>query len=597
MLSSPRGRTMRLWSSLLAFAIGACGGGSDPSVPTEISLNTSTLAFTSIGATQQLTATVLDQDGNPLSGAQVTWSSSSDAVATVSPTGLVTATGPGTAEITATSGEATGTAEVSVTQELTAFEQASGNGQAAVAGQALAQPLVVRARDASGSPIPNVAIQFQVTQGGGSVVPAETQTSPDGTASTVFTVGPTAGQAQQVAVSAVGTAFSTTFSASATNPAAAIEVSAGNGQNAPAGGHVPVSPAVRVLDASDDPVSGVQVRFEVTSGGGAVSGNVKATGADGVATLDTWTLGPTGVNTLSVTVDGQTVAGEPLTFVATTDASTGYNIKIQYIGTPSSSQLLAFAEAEIRWEGLITGDLADIPLDLPATPHPCGDGLPAISETVDDLLILADLQPIDGPGAVLGRAGPCLTRLSDQLPVLGVMLFDTDDLEDLEAFDLLADVVVHEMGHTMGIGTLWAEHGLLADPAGQGGTDPHFTGAQAIAAFDAAGGTDYPDEKVPVETEGGPGTEDSHWRETVFDNELMTGFINQGANPLSAVTVRSLADQGYTVNPAGADPYTLPLPGVRAGARGRMFVLQGDALRLPVRRVDQAGRLREAPAR
>ena len=216
---------------------------------------------------------------------------------------------------------------------------------------------------------------------------------------------------------------------------------------------------------------------------------------------------------------------------------------------------------------------------------------------MDDLLILADLQPIDGPGAVLGRAGPCLTRLSDQLPVLGVMLFDTDDLEDLEAFELLDDVVVHEMGHVMGIGTLWSEHGFLVDPAGQGGTDPHFTGAQAIAAFDAAGGTDYPDEKVPVETEGGPGTEDSHWRESVFDNELMTGFINVGPNPLSAITVRSLADQGYTVNLAGPDPYTLPLPGVRAGARGRTFVLQGDALRLPVRRVDQAGRLREAPAR
>jgi hypothetical protein len=177
------------------------------------------------------------------------------------------------------------------------------------------------------------------------------------------------------------------------------------------------------------------------------------------------------------------------------------------------------------------------------------------------------------------------------------MVFDTDDLDDLESFDLLDEVVTHEMGHVMGIGTLWPEQGLLADAVSEGGVDPHFTGTQAIAAFNAAGGTDYPDEKVPVETEGGPGTEDSHWRESVFDNELMTGFINVGPNPLSAVTVASLADQGYTVNLAEADPYTLPLPGLRAGGRGRMFVLQGDALRLPVRRVDQTGRLREATAR
>jgi hypothetical protein len=216
---------------------------------------------------------------------------------------------------------------------------------------------------------------------------------------------------------------------------------------------------------------------------------------------------------------------------------------------------------------------------------------------VDDVLILADLQPIDGPGGILGRAGPCVTRLANNLPVLGVMTFDTDDLDDLVSFDLLEEVVVHEMGHVLGIGTLWPVQGLLAEPVSQGGTDPHFTGAQAITAFNAAGGTDYPDQKVPVETEGGPGTEDSHWRESVFDNELMTGFINLGANPLSAITVRSLADQGYTVNPAGADPYTLALPGLRAGARGRTFILQGDAMRLPVRRVDQTGRLSEASAR
>ena len=41
-------------------------------------------------------------------------------------------------------------------------------------------------------------------------------------------------------------------------------------------------------------------------------------------------------------------------------------------------------------------------------------------------------------------------------------------------------------------------------------------------------------------------------------NELMTGFLNQGSNPLSAITSASLRDLGYVVNDAPSDPYTVP---------------------------------------
>ena len=63
---------------------------------------------------------------------------------------------------------------------------------------------------------------------------------------------------------------------------------------------------------------------------------------------------------------------------------------------------------------------------------------------------------------------------------------------------------------------------------------------------------------VPVANTGGPGTADAHWRESVFDNELMTGYIDSGSNPLSAVTVGSLADIGYGVDLAASDPYGRP---------------------------------------
>ena len=93
-----------------------------------------------------------------------------------------------------------------------------------------------------------------------------------------------------------------------------------------------------------------------------------------------------------------------------------------------------------------------------------------------------------------------------------------------------------------------------------------------------------------VENTGGAGTADAHWRESVFGNELMTGFVDAGVNPLSRVTVASMGDLGYTVNLADADPYTLA-PGLRAFARGPVIELKNDVLRVPLHEVDDAGRV------
>ena len=70
----------------------------------------------SLGETLQLTATVLDGNGQAVSGAEVTWSSSDEAVATVSGHGLVTAVGNGSVTITARSGTASASIPVSVMQ-------------------------------------------------------------------------------------------------------------------------------------------------------------------------------------------------------------------------------------------------------------------------------------------------------------------------------------------------------------------------------------------------------------------------------------------------------------------------------------------------
>lgn len=66
-----------------------------------------------VGATSQLTATVFDGQGNPVSGAPITWSSSDDRVASVDSDGTVTAMAQGAAMIMATSSGPSGVASVS----------------------------------------------------------------------------------------------------------------------------------------------------------------------------------------------------------------------------------------------------------------------------------------------------------------------------------------------------------------------------------------------------------------------------------------------------------------------------------------------------
>jgi trimeric autotransporter adhesin len=149
------------------------------------------------------------------------------------------------------------------------------------------------------------------------------------------------------------------------------------------------------------------------------------------------------------------------------------------------------------------------------------------------------------------------------------------------------------MGHVLGFGTLWDLAGLLVDPADPDTPaleDPHFTGAQALSAFNTAGGTAYAGAKVPVMDVGGVGTIDSHWRDDVFDPELMTGFLSDGFNPLSAITVRSLQDLGYTVSVTAADPFTLA-PGVRIAGQRRGRELIDDIISDPIRQITTSGRV------
>lgn len=220
-----------------------------------------------------------------------------------------------------------------------------------------------------------------------------------------------------------------------------------------------------------------------------------------------------------------------------------FRIDVRFLGGLSDSQMDAFRTAADRWTRIIVGDLPAVEVDR---------------EVIDDLLILAEGAKIDGPGKVLGQAGPTKLRPASAgaaafLPVKGVMKFDTDDLVDMERNGTLTDVITHEMGHVLGIGTVWDRKRLLR---GAGTTNPQFIGAAAVSEYIALRGGGATG--VPLENRGGPGTADSHWRETVFFNELMSGYIAAMGNPISRMTVGSLADLGYQVDFSAAEEYRLP---------------------------------------
>ena len=274
-----------------------------------------------------------------------------------------------------------------------------------------------------------------------------------------------------------------------------------------------------------------------------------------------------------------------------------FDVEVRFQGSGfTASRQQAFTNAAARWGQIITGDLAAQAVNKPA--NACGAGEPAINETVDDLLITAIIEAIDGPGGILGQAGPCLVRPgTGGLPAYGTMRFDSADVAKLESDGSFPFVILHEMGHVLGIGTLWESFGLLTFTTNPSGLQcrnaaafsvpPSFTGAQAKSAFAGLGGSG----NVPVEDAGGAGTQCGHWDEEFFDNELMTGFLDSGSNRLSTLTAGSLADVGYTVNMAAVDSYSIPScsPSCLRAQGSGLDLGAGEVLLTPIGRVTESG--------
>ncbi|WP_422000756.1 leishmanolysin-related zinc metalloendopeptidase [Reyranella sp.] len=214
--------------------------------------------------------------------------------------------------------------------------------------------------------------------------------------------------------------------------------------------------------------------------------------------------------------------------------STGaFDIDIHFHG--DQGYRLYFEAAAQRWEQIITSDLPDT------------ESVTAAYGTIDDVRIDVTVDAIDGRNGVLASAD--WDELGDGwMPVHGNISIDSGDLSFMRSDNRLLSVAIHEIGHVLGIGSLWSLFGL---------TDTNgYVGEYGLEAYRQLSGNASAT-FVPLETTGGDGTAGGHWSESIFGNERMTGFLSGAVNPLSILTIGALQDLGYTVDYTKADAYTL----------------------------------------
>jgi hypothetical protein len=557
--------------AVLIFAGAGCRNNDMPGVAATISIAAGNNQQAAVGTSLATAPTVLVQDGahNTVSGATVRFTVITGGGTVLGDTAVTDANGramagewilgtsPGANTLRATVSGTTLAVTITATAVAGSGVSLRTSGQQgflALVGQPVTPPPSVLVLDSFNNPAPGVSVTFAVAQGGGSATGTAATTNSSGIAQVgSWTLGPVAGSNLLTARIAGGPTVS--FTAQALTSAPVLTATSPVTQAGFLSFMVTNVPRVRVTDDLGHPLSGVPVHFAVTGGDGTITGGAATSDASGVASPADWRIGNSGSSTVTATSG---LGALPVTFTAT-GVPASFLIDVRFLTTVTADVRDAFVTAATRWMRIITAHLTPVTVNLPA--GACSALQPAMSESVTDLVIFAEVSPIDGVGNVLASSGPCAERSSSSLPAVGTMQFDVADLLNSQNNGQLIPTITHEMAHVLGFGTIWSNLHLIT---GAGMADPTFTGANALAQWPVfAAAIGYAGQPVPVEMCGGAGTRDAHWRENIncgsgtpiFGAELMTGYIEAPGvpMPLSKMTIASMQDLGYRVDYGQAD--------------------------------------------
>ena len=267
--------------------------------------------FVERGSDPLLTATVRGTAGDTVK-IPVAWRSSNGAVATIDRTGRLVTHDTGSTSVRASAlGVTSQPVEMRVVL-LGATTVAPYQFQPPVSvtpGGPVGDSIRLLVTSASGGPAVGATVIFRVSEGGGTVSPGAVTVGPSGLAATRWVTGPAAGGNSVIATVVGKDSAAITFVKG--NPAqftvttyAALSVLRGDAQTGRVLSPLPVVPAVRLVDPSGRPRPGIPITFRPSTNGRVTNVTV-STGADGVASPGTWTLGDeAGDQQLVVTVEG-----------------------------------------------------------------------------------------------------------------------------------------------------------------------------------------------------------------------------------------------------------------------------------------------------
>jgi len=240
-----------------------------------------------------------------------------------------------------------------------------------------------------------------------------------------------------------------------------------------------------------------------------------------------------------------TLRPTPLPTPMPTDAATPadrYDIQLSYSADMPTSIQAQVRSAADRIEEIIVGDLSpQTNIQIPDE-YQCSTA-PAI---VDDIWLCAQIQ--DLPPFVDGQGGFDRVRIGENdLPYIGFITVATGLSDPSDA------VLVHEMLHSLGFGTLWTRKNLISSRTGD---CDYIINGQATRQYQEISGCG-----AAAELPMSQGNDCQHWEELCFVHELMTpvyllNFDGSVPYQLSRVTVGAMEDIGYEVNYDAADEYT-----------------------------------------